>query len=204
MQPQLRRTIVIVALALILAGGIWYAIDNRTETVPLAADSMPPLRQRGQGPPPQLAARMAAAAAEATENASRSNAAAARDAHYNPMVQRGAVIAQTLYKAKAIATALRKYAAEHDGKFPVVGTTSPLSIQGMLAPYLKDRTVFDPVYGYEGETPIFHYAFESGRKDTGSEPAAEKVVGYVMGLSGGRAVIFADGSVQWRDAEPTP
>lgn len=208
MQPKHRRAIVIAGLALIFAGGLWYGIDNAADDAPPAApNGTPPLMQQGRGQPPTPPqfARMAAAAAEAAASSSRSHAAAAaRDTRDSPMVWRGAVIAQTLYKGKAIATALRKYAKEHKGNLPVVGPASPLSIQGILAPYLKDRTVFDPVYGYEGETPIFHYAFEGGRKDTNKTAAAEKVVGFVMGPGGGRAVIFADGNVRWQEAEPIP
>lgn len=114
------------------------------------------------------------------------------------MIRRGAGIAQTLSKAREIGIAFRKYAEAHDGRLPAMGPASPLSIQGTLSPYVKDKTIFEPPQGYEGETPIFRYAFEGGTLDPSTMVDTE--IGYVLGPDGGRAIIYASGRVVWQDS----
>ncbi len=81
--------------------------------------------------------------------------------------------------AKQVGTALAMYAADADDEFPLNNQKDSVS------PYIKNPKMLDK----------FVYTFGGGNP-SGSGNPAQTEIGYVAG-PGGRAVVYADGSVKW-------
>ena len=86
-----------------------------------------------------------------------------------------------LSNGKQLGLAILMYAQDYDETYP-----TPDGINGKLAPYLKNESLFQG----------FTYTFGGGSM-SGVERPAETEMGFVTG-PGGRAVIFADGHVKWK------
>jgi hypothetical protein len=92
--------------------------------------------------------------------------------------------------ARQIGLALMMYAQDYDKFFPPAGADTV----NQVLPYIKNEAVFhDPSTG----APGFAYTFGGGSLAGIKEPA-DTVIGYITG-PGGRAEIYADGHVKWRD-----
>lgn len=105
---------------------------------------------------------------------SRAEFEAARDAARRTML---------LSNGKQCALAALMYAQDHDLNLPTAGE----DIAGLLGPYLKNLA---PLEG-------FVYTFAGGPL-SGVQAPAETQMGYLAG-PGGRAVVYLDGHVKWRD-----
>jgi hypothetical protein len=104
--------------------------------------------------------------------------------------RRRALRAMATSNAKQIGMALMMYAQDYDEVFPPGGGDT----MNQVLPYVRNQDVFhDPGTG----APGFVYTFGGGSLSGIQEPAST-VIGYVTG-PGGRAEIYADGHVKWRD-----
>ncbi|MCC2672442.1 MAG: hypothetical protein K0Q72_4914, partial [Armatimonadetes bacterium] len=90
---------------------------------------------------------------------------------------------KVLSNGKQLGLALHVYASDHEDRFPDAGA----GVEGLLLPYLKTDALF------EG----FVYTYTGGKISEIPEPS-KVVLGYVMG-PGGRAEIWGDGHVTWKD-----
>lgn len=90
--------------------------------------------------------------------------------------------AKALLNGKLAATAAHIYAADYDDRLPISGGQATEAV----LPYIKDRKILDMIV----------WTNLTGQDLTKIERPAEYQLGYVPG-PGGRAVIFADGHVQW-------
>lgn len=90
--------------------------------------------------------------------------------------------AKALLNGKMAATAAHIYAADYDDRLPISGGQATEAV----LPYIKDRKILDMIV----------WTNLTGQDLTKIERPAEFQLGYVPG-PGGRAVIFADGHVQW-------
>jgi hypothetical protein len=86
-----------------------------------------------------------------------------------------------LSNAKQLGLAALMYAQDYDEVLPTGD-----GINGKLAPYLKNESLFDG----------FTYTFGGGSL-SGIDKPAETELGFVTG-PGGRAIIFIDGHVKWK------
>ncbi len=91
--------------------------------------------------------------------------------------------AQAISNAKQIALAAQMYAQDHDENLPSGGG----DIKGLLAPYLKNPSLLENLVYTHGGGPL-----------AAIERPAETELGYVRG-PGGRAILYADGHVKWKD-----
>lgn len=104
--------------------------------------------------------------------------------------RRNAQKVATMSNAKQLGTALMMYAQDYDENFPLAGDT-----KGQLLPYVKNEAIFNnPATGSYG----FAFTYSGSGGLAGILSPAETIIGYVSG-PGGRAIIYADGHVKWKD-----
>lgn len=104
--------------------------------------------------------------------------------------RRAALRAMAISNAKQVGLALLMYAQDYDETFPPADET----IRDRLLPYVKNVAFFnDP----GTDAPGFVYLYDVASLKAIQEPAKTRI-GHLTG-PGGRAVIFADGHVEWED-----
>lgn len=109
--------------------------------------------------------------------------------------RRAAQQAATLANAKQIGTALMMYAQDYDEVLPGANP----AIADQVSPYLSRRDSFDnPATG----APGFVYIHAGGLFSNVMDPAKTQL-GYLGGPNG-RAIIFADGHVEWKPDQASP
>jgi hypothetical protein len=95
-------------------------------------------------------------------------------------VREASARSQILSRAKQVVTAMIMYGADNNNQWP-----ANANWQDAADSYLKNRSLF------EG----FNYTFAGGALPAGSDPSKFSI-GFASG-PGGRAVVYADGSVRW-------
>lgn len=98
----------------------------------------------------------------------------------------------TIKNAKQIGMGIFMYAQSHDWALPPAAG----DIVKMLGPYIKDPSVFEDV---STGTFGFSYLFNGEARPEGVA-AKTTPVGYLSG-AGGRAIVYADGHVEWEDTK---
>lgn len=90
---------------------------------------------------------------------------------------------KAIINAKQVGTALLMYAADYDDDM----LNPKADIKEALGPYLKNNELLDG----------FVYTFSGGNAADIKEPA-NTIIGYTVG-PGGKAIVYADGHVKWKD-----
>jgi hypothetical protein len=99
---------------------------------------------------------------------------------------------EAMARAKQIGLGFAMYAQDYDGVFPPAGA----AVTDQVRPYVKNDEVFlSPGDG----TPGFVYMLDAVAESTFKDPSTT-VLGYLT-ASGGRAVIYVDGHVEWKRGE---
>ena len=102
---------------------------------------------------------------------------------------------EAVSKARQIATGLMMYVQDYDETYPPSGE----AVITQIRPYVRDSDVF--VAPGENE-PGFVYLFSARTTNSIKNPATQEL-GYLPG-PGGRAMIYADGHVEWRSDNQSP
>ena len=104
--------------------------------------------------------------------------------------RREAQQAVAMSNAKQIGLACMMYAQDYDERYPPAE-----DIVNVLQPYTKNLQIFNnPATNRLG----FTYLLPGGTEMAAIESPADTPLGYVLG-PGGRAIVFADGHVTWKD-----
>jgi prepilin-type processing-associated H-X9-DG protein len=110
--------------------------------------------------------------------------------------RRQAQQAAAMSNAKQIGMALMMYTQDYDQTYPAANP----DIGQQIAPYLRDTDLLNLLNSPVTGAPGFVYTYAGGPLSSVTDPASTQL-GYMAG-PGGRAVIFADGHVEWKEAQP--